>query len=256
MPNYREQYNLRSRSGPEEMTITSPTVVHPSSLPALPNIRDDTLRRQVFTHSSAVSTSSPVSNERLAVLGDAYLAAAVTKVLFDLEGHLKAGEINEIRKLFVGRETTSNWGRAYMLHEKTEVSANVFRTEEFYANLAGACFKAYLAAFTTETNFEEMIKFVQMLMEPSLMQLQRAPESTFSSQDFHERLVKLGLPLPEYVAEDLKRDGHPEFTVRCIFRGNVIGTGTARTKQVAKRLAAEEGNKTSERKLKNLKDRS
>jgi ribonuclease III len=244
------KHPLRSRGeSPGEMTITPPEVVSP--LPPLPAISPE-LERQVLTHSSAVSTSSRVANDRLATLGDAYLTAAVTRILYDSPLCLKPGDINDTRRHFVSREMICNLGRAYHLHDKAEVSPNLPRSEEFIGNLAVSCFKAYLAAFAMETSVEELTKFIFKLMEPSLEQLAPAPEVTFSIQDFHERLTKLKMPLPEYPAEEMRRDNQPEFQVRCVLLGNTVGTGTGRTKQMARRLAAEEANRQPDRKFKSI----
>ena len=101
------------------------------ALPALPTIRSDSLRNQVFTHRSLHARSTllfedpePTSlpapdgdNERLEFLGDSILHFCATLLLHRIFPRLKCGPATAIRGIMLSNRTFAGISKRYRLIE-------------------------------------------------------------------------------------------------------------------------------------------
>ena len=232
----------------------------PSSLPDLPEIEDD-FHQEVFTHSSSTSSNSNIPYNRLACLGDTYLTAAITKILYDHPAIFDAGEITEIRKSYISNENVAQWGRAYGFDNKVIVATHMLPLRNENRNkISASIFRAYIAALALGTSHEIMTEFIKLLVDPGLDTVRSntgAKESIvdkMSMQKLHERLVRLQIDLPQYEVEDLGAQSQPRFEVRCTIKGNEVGRAAGRSIADAKRAAAEKALRKGEKFLTLLKD--
>lgn len=215
--------------------------------PSLPEIDNPNLESQIFTHSS-ISTTSALSWDRLALLGDAYLGAAVSRILFDYSEVLTAGEITEIRKLYVSRENVQQWGWAYGFHTRLHLPNHMIPTltEAIIAKFSGSAFQAYLGALAFTKGQQELEEFVSQLIAPSLEDSVKsiARPSSKSDKDamgkLNEILFKvLGINKPEYkvTTRDIEEPG---FDVQLMVKGVVLGRGSGTNTKEAQRKAAQQ----------------
>ncbi|ORY29150.1 ribonuclease III domain-containing protein [Naematelia encephala] len=126
-------------------------------LPPLPEIKDQELRQQVFTHSSYYAvprraTSLDVEggdklldNEKLEHVGDGLLGAVVTVLLHDLFPNLKHGPATMLKAHLVRDATLAQLSRRYefpsFLRAGKAATYNLISGEKTVANL----FEAYIA---------------------------------------------------------------------------------------------------------------
>ncbi|KAG7447587.1 ribonuclease III [Guyanagaster necrorhizus] len=91
---------------------------HDSLLPPLPDIKDDNIRIQVFTHRSFFARPVHIfedhpndlspDNEKLEHLGDTVLGLVVTRLMLDMYPGLRVGPSTKIRALIVGNATLAD----------------------------------------------------------------------------------------------------------------------------------------------------
>jgi ribonuclease-3 len=241
------------------MTLILPPVPNPA--PPLPDVHDE-YNNQVYTHSSVRSSNATIPYDRLTCLGDTYLTAAVTHILFEHPDILAPGEITEIRKVFVSNATAASWGRAYGFEAKVVVAQHMLPLpEDCRERITGDTFKAYLGAIVKSSSVQELISFLEPFIVDSFdsvrKQVQAPPRTADRNavQRLHDRLLRLDIPLPEYIYEDHGEKGQPRFLAKCVIKGNKVGTGNDRNKQDAKRQAAAQACRMTERQLTALKEK-
>lgn len=238
------------------MTTTQQFQV-PSPLPKLPPVEGD-LKSQIHTHSSSISTSSPIPYNRLALLGDASLHAAVTKILFNHTEFLEPGKISELRSFYVSNRNVSCWGRAYEFDKSVIVASHLLPLKEESRNkFAAATFEAYLGAVVLKDSQEAVTKFIGELVAPSLEKIKFGGMTvdTFAVQKLNEKLSHMGIPPPEWVWKEGEGENLEEqFEVRCTINGKFAGKANGRSIAEGKRKAATVAMNKPERFFTGLKD--
>jgi len=106
----------------------------PVQYPPLPKLDGDVIL-EVFTHRSLRFPGAPLDqdseyggNERLAVLGEKVLEAAVTDTLFRKRPMLKGNDIEKRRKEILLPSNIESWTAAYKLRDKLRCSAEAVST--------------------------------------------------------------------------------------------------------------------------------
>lgn len=209
----------------------------PLILPELPLLNDE-LRCQVFTHASAAIVTNQ-SYDRLCILGNTVLINAVTRILFECcNGELSKYQITEWRNKFVSAACVGAWARAYGFQRL--VKTNFPAPLDGKSQIPGDAFQAYLGAVSLVGTQELVVEFLKDLLEPALAEVgvEDQVDVTIVAK-FHERLIKLGVSLPNYnTTVDEEADPNARFTVRCVLGGRMLGKGVGRSIQQAKWKAA------------------
>lgn len=102
--------------------------IEPESLPPLPDIAQEDLRRQVFMHRSYYARPTNVfedspddpspDNEALEHLGDTVLNMIVTELIQEIYPHVRVGPSTKMRSLVVGNQTLATITRMYKLNDR------------------------------------------------------------------------------------------------------------------------------------------
>lgn len=238
------------------MTIPQPFQI-PASLPLLPPVDED-LKSQIHTHSSSISTNSPIPYNRLALLGGASLLVAVTKILFNHTDFLEPGKISELRSFYVSNRNVSSWGRAYEFDENIIIAQHLLPLkEETRDKFAAATFEAYLGAVVLRDSQETVTTFIEELIAPSLAKMKArgtTPVDTFALQKLNEKLNRMGLSPPEWLSKEEGENVDDRFEVKCIINGKFVAKANARSIVEGKRKAATLAMHKPERFFTGLKD--
>jgi dsRNA-specific ribonuclease len=242
------------------MTIPQPFQI-PASLPILPPVDED-LKSQIHTHSSSISTNSPIPYNRLALLGGASLLLAVTKILFNYtDNHtdfLEPAKISELRCFYVSTRNVSSWGRAYEFDENVIIAQHLLPLkEESQDRFAAATFEAYLGAVVLRDSQETVTTFIAELIAPSLAKMKAkgtTPVDTFAVQKLNEKLKSMGLSTPEWLSKEEGETVDDRFEVKCIINGKFVAKANARSIVEGKRKAATLAMHKPERFFTGLKD--
>lgn len=122
-----------------------------SSLPELPLIKDENLRRVVFIHQSVVdpyhnASPSEISYDRLELLGDAYIEVLSTKLIWERFLTLPAGRISQMREFLVRNDTLAGFADLYGFDKKLKAGRDVFQHPKRLTKVKGDVFEAFVAA--------------------------------------------------------------------------------------------------------------
>src|SRR5271155_691233 len=149
----------------------------PATLPSLPDIPDDDIRRQVFSHSSSLiftanEVTPPQSNERLEFLGDSYLNFCVANVLFREFPTLTPGELTALRAGVVSNANLSTWARAYGLQNQLVMGVSMvhLRIPEKAEKIIADVFEAYIGGVIISRPDGRALgeEFLEALVQPTL----------------------------------------------------------------------------------------
>lgn len=152
----------------------------PNPLPSLPEIPSDTIRRQVFAHSTSITFTAanlhnpPESNERLEFLGDSYLNFCVSNIIFREFPKLSPGELTILKAGLVSNANLNTWARAYKLHEHLVLGYSMahLQVPEKAEKLIADVFEAYLGGvIVSNPNGRNLVdSFLEALLQPVLDQ--------------------------------------------------------------------------------------
>ena len=132
----------------------------PQSLPALPDIKLNSLQTAPFRHKSLTTYDrttggADITYERLEFLGDAYIELIASRLIFERYPTLPAGRQSQLRELLVKNETLDEYSIAYGFEERIEISAKERMLEDVckkypgnkgFKKVLGDVFEAYVAA--------------------------------------------------------------------------------------------------------------
>lgn len=149
----------------------------PATLPTLPGIPDEDIRRQVFSHSSSLiftanEVTPPQSNERLEFLGDSYLNFCVANVLFREFPTLTPGELTALRAGVVSNANLSTWARAYGLQNQLVMGVSMvhLRIPEKAEKIIADVLEAYIGGvIISRPDGRALVEeFLEALVQPTL----------------------------------------------------------------------------------------
>ncbi|KAK6498619.1 hypothetical protein TWF481_011200 [Arthrobotrys musiformis] len=142
--------------------------------PELPPIKNDDIRKQVFSHKSIVDGASSMigeaglHNERLEFLGDSYLGAIVTRYIFARFPNSREGTMTNIRSSIVGNKNLYEWCIMYKLDKQLITGegkhAELMNRSKTLADL----FEAYIGGLLLDSGPEVVDEWLKDLMESKM----------------------------------------------------------------------------------------
>jgi len=212
-----------------------------------PPIKDPSLLKEVFTHSSflneAASSKGAVaarSNERLEFLGDSVLGAAISHLLFDRYPDMPEGGLTRLRARLVNGRLLSGLAKEiglenHILMGRGMASASGAKNDRVLAGLL----EAYLGARYIEEGFAGLYSHVERLFSGLIETAVREPgyfDYKPALQELSQRLLK---SMPVYTLAGSTGTPHDRtFTVEVSINGKIRGCGTGKSKKEAEQAAA------------------
>lgn len=224
--------------------------------PKLPKIKDASLRRQVFTHSSAVQMAEHLTkaeilqthNERLEFKGDSVLDYIVCGMLYERFPFADEGLMTVRKSSLVCNSTLWELAMAYKLPEKLKTQVSFHDTPNtpphLRTKLIPDLFEAYVGGLAVDQGLEVVEKWLTKLYAPFLDKIANDKTTKANQENEVDRMAKTELyqkigskdQIPEYLTKDVD----PPFTVNCVVNGEVIGQGVDHnTKKAGLRAAAD-----------------
>jgi ribonuclease-3 len=210
-------------------------------------IKDIELLRQALVHSSYINENpafSPGHNERLELLGDAVLGLIVAEELYRSSPDLTEGEMTRLRAVLVNRDALARVAQGISLGDflflgKGE-EAGGGRGKP--TNLAGAL-EAVIGAVYLDRGFSNARDVTMGLLADEWSKLDK--RDLTADADFKSRLQELAQSrfqqAPSYRLVAAAGPQHdPMFTVEVSVNGEIVGTGSGRSKKLAEMAAARE----------------
>jgi ribonuclease-3 len=211
-----------------------------------PKAIDKDLLRQALTHKSVVvdrATQHLPHNERLEYLGDAFLKSSISEWLFLHLPDADEGRMSQIRSYVVSDAALSkvasrlDLGR-YILLGDSERAAGELR-ESILANV----FESLCGVLFLSTDFRTTARIILDLLKPELkLAVQGQAEEVLNYKAMlQEHTQASHRTLPEY--ELLASDGPDHdrlFHIQVSLNGEILGSGSGRSKKKAEQGAARE----------------
>lgn len=196
----------------------------------------------VFTHSSWAADRT-ASYERLEFLGDSVLELAIARTLYDRFPEFSEGRMAKVRSHVVSRASCAVLSRELGLGERLREEAGALQPDEVERlsrnrNVLAALLEAAIAAVYLEHGFE--------VVEPAIVAA-FAPRIEYAltthvdhKTELQERLARSGRSV-SYTVLEVHGPPHDRFfTAAAIIDGEVVGTGSGRSKKDAEQAAAEQ----------------
>lgn len=203
---------------------------------------DPELLQQAFIHESLVNETeeSGLSNERLEFLGDSVLGLAVAEFLYKEFPEEAEGQLAQMKSYLVSRKHLAVCAQRielgqHLLLGKGEENSGGKRRESLLAN----CFEAVLGAIFLDGGYGKARKCIVSVLGEDMRQGLGAVKDEKSR--LQEKVQTVFQALPEYQIINEEGPAHDRsFTVEVSFGGEVLGTGSGRSKREASQAAARE----------------
>ena len=182
------------------------------------------------------------SYERLEFLGDAVLKLMISDILYKKYPSSAEGELSKIRSIAVSDNTLSK------IAEQTGLSNLIItgRHDEkqgikHLESVTACAFEAVLGAYYLDGKFKELLEFVTKIFNPYIEEI-RSNFGKYNAkailQEYTQGLTK---ETPVYTLTGTKGPDHNKtFEVEVAYRGEIVATGSGRSKKDAEQKAAYE----------------
>ncbi len=200
------------------------------------------LYEQAFTHSSynADANTKHHDYERLEFLGDAVIDCVVGEMVFVARPELDQGPLTKLRAALVSTQGLSEISRTMGLYEYIRLG-NSFSGDIKQANhILEDVFESFIGAMYLDQGFAKTRGFLADLFIDSVKNFDVDSLTDYKSklqeeiQSEHRESVSYELVSEEGPAHDRT------YTIKVVFDGIEMGTGTGKTKQQAEQMAAKE----------------
>ena len=202
--------------------------------------KDVELLKLAITHSSygnEVYHDKFHNNERLEFLGDAVLELTVSKFIFEKYDKLPEGDLTRLRASIVCEPTLAICAREIGLDNIILLGKGEEHTGgRFRDSIISDAMEAVLGAIYTDGGIECATEFVINHILNDIDNKKLFVDSKSVLQERIQTLYKEGVTY-EIVGES-GPDHNKSFTANVCLKGNVIGSGTGRTKKAAQQQAA------------------
>ncbi|EKM59864.1 uncharacterized protein PHACADRAFT_250636 [Phanerochaete carnosa HHB-10118-sp] len=160
--------------------------IEPQSLPPLPDIFTEELRRQVFMHRSYYARPTNVfedspddpspDNEALEHLGDTVLNMVVTELIQEIYPHVRVGPSTKMRSLVVGNQNLATITRMYGLNDRLVCHHAQEIALKASHNIQANLFEAYVGGLYMDrgmVGLEDIKRWMRALFRPWLSEAYR-----------------------------------------------------------------------------------
>ena len=200
------------------------------------------LARQVFTHSSWASERT-LSYERLEFLGDSILGTCISTEIYKRYPDYSEGDLAKVRAYVVSRSTCAVVGAELGLSHRLVKSAegadavNVAQLAE-NSNVLSAVVEALIGALYLQMGLDAILDAVVEAFDEHIAYA--ASEHVDFKTVLQEEVAKVGLEV-NYGVVAIEGPPHARlFTSEVVLDGEVLGSGSGRTKKVSQQEAAKE----------------
>ncbi len=203
--------------------------------------QDKTLLDLALTHRSLTNdpTNGKVSNERLEFLGDAVLEYVVSTYLYTTFADKDEGFLTELRARLVSKTSLSQVADMLSLRDHIKLSTSeIAGGGRDNASILADAVEAIIGALYIDQGMESAKAFIQTILLDSVPERLKNPLKDPKSllQEYMHATKKV---TPRYKVVDEKGPDHAkEFTVEVMVDGEVLATGSGKSKSLAETDAA------------------
>ena len=196
------------------------------------------LLEEALTHTSFAYENGGNHNERLEFLGDSVLQVSATLVLFNRFPLEREGVLSRYRARLVSTEHLAKLAKTWGLDERVRLGkgeeASGGRNKD---RLLAGVFEAVLGAIFVDAGHQAAHDIIARVLAPDLDEL---PLIADARKSIHEWCQRTHGEPPQYAVVDEEGPPHNRtFTVQVVCGGQLMGTGTGKSKRGASIGAAE-----------------
>jgi ribonuclease III len=203
---------------------------------------DAALRRAALTHRSyAFEQGEPVTNERLEFLGDSVLGLVVTDMAYVAYPEMPEGQLAKLRAAIVNMQALADVARSLRLGDVVLLG----KGEELSggrdkASILADALEAVFGAVYLDRGLTVATELIERLFRPRMDAWVRGEGDRDHKTILQELASRQLRAIPEYRIAERGPDHEKEFTATVVVGGEVLGTGTGRSKKEAEQQAARE----------------
>jgi len=203
---------------------------------------DAALRRAALTHRSyAFEQGEPVTNERLEFLGDSVLGLVVTDMAYAAYPEMPEGQLAKLRAAIVNMQALADVARSLRLGDVVLLG----KGEELSggrdkASILADALEAVFGAVYLDRGLAVATELIERLFRPRMDAWVRGEGDRDHKTILQELASRQLRAIPEYRIAERGPDHEKEFTATVVVGGEVLGTGTGRSKKEAEQQAARE----------------
>lgn len=200
------------------------------------------LLQQALVHSSyAFENGQPEwNNETLEFIGDAVLDLVIGHVLYKTYAQMREGEMTKLRAALVNETHLAEMARDIDLGqylylgkgEETSCGRNK-------SSILSCAYEAVIGAVFEDGGYECVRQLIESFFVPAIEEKKEKMLIGDAKSRLQETLQRQFNEAPVYNLDDEQGPSHQKvFTASVVFRGEVLGTGTAGSKKEAEQIAA------------------
>jgi len=201
---------------------------------------DAGLLERALTHRSfAYENGGLPTNERLEFLGDSVLGLVVTDTLYRTHPDLPEGQLAKLRASVVNMRALAGVGRGLGLGDYVYLGRGEESTGgRDKASILADTVEAVLGAVYLDGGMAAAAALVHRLIDPLMEAAAQLGAGLDWKTSLQEMTSSAGLGVPDYVIDEEGPDHAKTFTAHSRVAGEVLGTGTGRSKKEAEQQAA------------------
>lgn len=207
-------------------------------------IKDKSLAEAAFTHSSYTEENNLPSiqcYERLEFLGDAVLKLVMSDILYKKFPESREGKMSNLRSILVSDDFLFNIAEDIGLKEYIRMSKALEKNGGRNNPMISACvFEAFLGVLYEQgVSLSEISKFLNNLFKKYLDEIENYMPKFNSKAILQEYTQSVNKDRPEYLLISSEgKENDMIFTVKVVYEGKVLGTGSGKSKKQAEKEAA------------------
>lgn len=179
-------------------------------------------------------------NERLEFLGDSVLGVIVTDELYRRFPDLPEGQLAKIRAAVVNARALADVAReldlgSYLLLGRGEITTGGHDKSSILADSA----EAVIGAVYLTSGMDGVGALIHRIFDPMIVASADLGAGLDWKTSLQEASAALDLGVPAYAIQESGPDHAKEFLAEVVIGGEVLGSGTGRSKKLAEQHAAE-----------------
>lgn len=179
-------------------------------------------------------------NERLEFLGDSVLGVIVTDELYRRFPDLPEGQLAKIRAAVVNARALADVAReldlgSYLLLGRGEITTGGHDKSSILADSA----EAVIGAVYLTSGMDGVGALIHRIFDPMIIASADLGAGLDWKTSLQEASAALDLGVPAYAIQESGPDHAKEFLAEVVIGGEVLGSGTGRSKKLAEQHAAE-----------------
>ncbi|MCJ7518223.1 MAG: ribonuclease III [Anaerolineaceae bacterium] len=204
---------------------------------------DVLLLTRALTHRSYLNEHPDAleDNERLEFLGDAVLDFLVGEWLYNRFPEMEEGELTQMRSALVQTNQLAFFNKYLDMEKAIRLGKGETKYGGNYRNtLLCDVFEAFIGAFFLDKGMEEVKKFVYPLLEEAAVEIIENHKNEDPKSKLQEWAQANGYLSPKYSTTNVKGPDHAKvFEVEVKINNKILGSGVAKSKQSAEKIAAQ-----------------